>query len=302
MTDQINSRHQTILCADIAGSTRLYETLGDIKAKDLIFSWLNAMSGSIRNYDGEIASTIGDEILCLFDTPTSAIAAACDIQQHIQEITGSGHISCGPARIKIGLHDGLVLHDKEGVSGDSVKIARWVAGLAKGEQILVSRQVYEQLPPIYKSMARFVVSDQWSERSSDMIDVLEILWSVDDLTAHAEHLPPEPSTQNLTVSLTYAGKQALVNTDSSLITVGRNPNNHLVVDNNLASRLHFTVLLKRGRCVLEDKSTNGTFLIDSSGKQHLIRHEAFPLEGSGQIYLASPDDPEIGEAIVFRCE
>ncbi len=302
MTDQINFRQQTILCADIVGSTKLYEALGDIKAKGLIFTWLNAMAVSIQKYKGEIESTIGDEILCLFDSPADAVAAACDIQMNIHEITGSGHIGSGPAQVKIGLHDGLVLQDREGISGDNIKIARWVTGQAKAEQILISRQVFAKLPPIYRSMTRFVVTENWSERLSDEIDVLEILWSVDDLTAHAANLPPDPPSENMTLTLSYAGKQATLTNTSPLITVGRSLNNQLVVDNTLASRLHFTVVLKRGRCVLEDKSTNGTFLIDHSGAQHLIRHEAFPLEGSGRIYLAHPDDPAIGEAIEYRCE
>ncbi len=301
MTEHIDTQQRSILCADIVGSTKLYEILGDMRARELIASWINAMTLCVESHQGEVCSNIGDEILCLFETPGQATAAASDIQQSIREITGSGHIETGPARVKIGLHTGRILVDADGVSGDNIKICRWICGLAKAEQILMTGEFLLQLSGVYQSMTRFVVTEQWQPPRGETQDIHELLWSVDDLTAHADNPPPEMGSRDLSVSLEYGHQYLRLDASSPLASVGRHTSNHLVIDNHLASRLHFTTVLKRGRCVLEDKSTNGTWLVDGKGEQRLIHHDSYPLTGSGSIYLAPPDDPEAGNPISYRC-
>lgn len=301
MTNRIDTQYYSILCADIVGSTHLYEALGDIKARELIATWIAAMTRFVESQQGEVCSNIGDEILCLFESPAQATAAASEIQQNIQDITGSGHIATGPARIKIGLHCGRVLSDKDGISGDNIKVCRWICSLAKAEQILMSGQLLQELSGVYQSMARFVVTDQWNPPKGDRFDIHEMLWTIDDLTAAADMPVVDSTSKKTTVSLSYAEQSVALDFNSPLATVGRHPGNHLVVDNHMASRLHFTITLKRRRCVLEDKSTNGTWLVDGSGNTHLVHHDSYPLTGQGSIYLAPPDDPEAGQAISYSC-
>ena len=57
-----------ILFADIAKSTHLYETLGNTKAKSLIGHCLSLLSKITAQYDGTVIKTIGDEIMCTFDS------------------------------------------------------------------------------------------------------------------------------------------------------------------------------------------------------------------------------------------
>ena len=53
----------TILFADIAGSTRLYDTFGDAKARELISECLSHLKELTRENNGTVIKTIGDEVM-----------------------------------------------------------------------------------------------------------------------------------------------------------------------------------------------------------------------------------------------
>src|SRR5262245_25173445 len=61
-----------ILFADVVGSTRLYELLGDHLARDMIVTCVELMRGSTERNRGTVIKTIGDEILAIFPTASDA--------------------------------------------------------------------------------------------------------------------------------------------------------------------------------------------------------------------------------------
>ena len=73
----------TILFADVCRSTQLFETLGDIKAREVISHAIGIMSEQVEAQGGRIIKTIGDEAMCVVDHPRQAIEAACDIHEEI---------------------------------------------------------------------------------------------------------------------------------------------------------------------------------------------------------------------------
>src|SRR6478736_3313811 len=75
------SRPQTILFADVAGSTRLFETKGDVEARRLCSMVLDALSVVCQQYGGRVIKTIGDEIMCTIPTALDGLLAARDMQR-----------------------------------------------------------------------------------------------------------------------------------------------------------------------------------------------------------------------------
>ena len=65
-----------IMFADIAGSTRLYNQLGDDKAEFLISTRLAIMCNIASNNNGRVIKKIGDEIMCQFPSAEDAALAA----------------------------------------------------------------------------------------------------------------------------------------------------------------------------------------------------------------------------------
>ena len=73
-----------ILFADISGSTALYETLGDVAARDLVSGCLALLTRSLTRHQGRLIKTIGDEIMCTFPSAGAALQAACSMQEAVE--------------------------------------------------------------------------------------------------------------------------------------------------------------------------------------------------------------------------
>ena len=63
------SEHLTILFADVSGSTKLFETRGNLEARRLVAGVLNALAEVTQQHGGRVIKTIGDKIMCTFPGP-----------------------------------------------------------------------------------------------------------------------------------------------------------------------------------------------------------------------------------------
>ena len=74
-----------IVFSDISGSRKLYDTLGDAIARELIAQCLAVMTDVINRNQGTVIKTIGDEIMCTFATAYEAIQGAMGMQEAVSE-------------------------------------------------------------------------------------------------------------------------------------------------------------------------------------------------------------------------
>ena len=65
-----------------------------------------------------------------------------------------------------------------------------------------------------------------------------------------------------------------------------------IINSNHASRLHARIEIRRGKFVIIDQSTNGTFVKTSDGENVYLRREESPLLGNGVISLGVNPDQE----------
>ena len=77
--------HLTIVFADISGSTRLYEVLGDAPARAQVASCLQILTDVTQRHGGSVIKTIGDELMCTFPTAESAVSAACEMHEMLED-------------------------------------------------------------------------------------------------------------------------------------------------------------------------------------------------------------------------
>ena len=76
MTQAHAQRQAAILFADIAGSTKLYETLGDAEALATIGRALEVIRQICEEHGGRIVKTIGDEAMAIFPNAANAAYSA----------------------------------------------------------------------------------------------------------------------------------------------------------------------------------------------------------------------------------
>ncbi|MBT7371565.1 MAG: adenylate/guanylate cyclase domain-containing protein, partial [Gammaproteobacteria bacterium] len=92
-----------VMFADVTGSTRLYETLGDDNANRIIGKVIDVMAKITEGYEGFVIKTIGDEIMCRFTSANDTVRAAIECQEEISAGIQGEDIEIS---IKVGLHFG----------------------------------------------------------------------------------------------------------------------------------------------------------------------------------------------------
>jgi class 3 adenylate cyclase len=291
---------RVILFADIVGSTALYDVLGDARAHARIASGLRLLKEVACERGGQVVAELGDEVMCFFDDPAQAAAAACEM--HAGFSASFPAADGAPAmQLRIGMHyaptSGLVA-DFAAVHG---KVAHWAARSAKPEQTLATRSVVEELPPLVRACSRYVGDETLDVFADDQLGLYEILWDLDAITVSGEQGERAADDRCETVRFSGRGREVVLDAQRPTITVGRGPRNDLVLTHELVSREHLAAHFSRGRCTLTDRSTNGTFIITDAGTRTELRHDSVVLAGSGTIVLGSARDDGNAPTLRYVC-
>jgi adenylate cyclase len=273
-----------ILFADVSGSTHLYESLGDKVARAAVAKCLAGLIEKVRQYEGVLIKTIGDEIMCTFASADAAVQAAWRMQESFSGDASQGRF---PLTVRVGAHFGQVLREGQDVYGDAVNTAARVVELAKPEQILATRQTVDTLAPTLRNKARFVERATVRGKAEEL-DIFEIVWRGDDATRTiAGWSAPQPQGRQ-TLELQFGGRNLRVNHENRSVTIGRSNHNDCVVDDALVSRLHARIELRRDRFYLIDLSTNGTFVAGDGAKPVHVKRDEILLRGRGAISAGRP--------------
>ena len=289
-----------VMFADISGSTRLYEILGDTQAKRLVTQCLDLLSGIARQHCGEVITTIGDEVMCCFADPAEAAAAACEMHVLLKDAVDKGEIEAKEIKVKIGMHQGAVLRKRRDLVGEAVDIARHVGKMAKPDETLTTREMVDVLPSIYRALTRPVCDEPWEGRANHL-EVHELVWEVEGLTAHAGPAAVRPEVAMPRVALSFAGEEFALKPAHPVISVGRGPHNDIVVNYDLVSRQHLQIAYRGGRAVLIDNSTNGSLIANERGEETVVHRTVQTLSGKGAIYFGSPSETDRRYAVYYDC-
>jgi len=138
-----------ILFADVVGSTRLYELMGDLRARDMVAICIDVMRSATDQHQGTVIKTMGDEVMSTFPSADEALNAASQMQQQI-----SAHpqlkVDNQAVAIRIGCHFGPVVLDNRDVFGATVHTANRMTSQAKAGQIITTAATVERLTPEWR--------------------------------------------------------------------------------------------------------------------------------------------------------
>ncbi len=280
-----------VLFADVVGSTRLYEKLGDNTASQLIVGALLQVSGIISRHKGITVKTIGDEIMCRFDTVDQAIQCACAIHETMQQPPARRGILLN---FRIGLHwGGAILQDDGDIFGDAVNIASRMASLAKSQQIITTDQTLQQLTD-ESLVSKCRELDQLPVKGkSEPVTVVEVLWQPNDATFMSTYTLDQPILlHDITLRLEFQGVQHELDANSEAYSFGRDKCCDQVIPSHLVSRVHARIEHRRGKFVLVDESTNGTYIQAGESRPIFLRRDEMTLQGQGLISFGEKPDPD----------
>ena len=284
-----------VMFVDIEGSTRLYENLGDQEAQSLIAHCLDTVSDVIRGRGGVIVKTIGDEVMSRFTDEDRAVEAACAIQEHLE----AQREPDGMPSVRIGLHYGLAIEKDGDIFGDAVNVAARVTSIAKGKQIITTEETILNLSPEHAAQTRKFDKTRVKGKEGE-VTIYEVLWRPESATVM--HTSLSSGTDGATMlSPGYQGKDYSINANAPDFLIGRDPRCDLVVESNFSSRIHARIEYRRGKFVLVDQSTNGTYVNMNDQSDIYIRREELPLVGVGAIGIGEMVKDRDANVIRYAC-
>jgi hypothetical protein len=267
-----------VLFADISGSTKLYDTLGDTQAKILIDECIGLMRGVVAHYAGRVIKTIGDEVMCVLPDANSGCLAATDMQL---KVAGLPAVATVKRAIRVGFHVGPVIEEASDVFGDTVNLAARMAGLAKGMQIITTLTTVERLSPALQASTRKIAALSVKGKLDD-IEVCEVIWQDgEDLTMTT------PSTSvaatRIELHLTHGPQTMVLEQANTTLSLGRDADCQIILADRKASRVHARIERRRDKFFLVDQSTNGTFVTFAGEAEIALRREEVMLRNQGRI-------------------
>jgi len=287
-----------IVFADVVGSTQLYEKFGDTKASETVAICLDIMKDATFQFNGTVIKTIGDEVMSTFETADEAMGASVMMQTRI---SAEGRKKDGiPVSIRIGCHYGPVVEEQNDIFGAAVHTANRMTSQAKSRQIVISGFTVEQMSPELRNQTRQI--DLATVRGRmDEVALFELVWQPDEATSMLPTLEWENRERKASkLLLNFKDSTVEVSDRKKNINIGRAEDNDLVVKGNLISRIHAKIEMRRGKFLIIDQSTNGTFVQDIQGNEDFVRRDSTELGAEGTIGLGRTEEPGSPLAIYFK--
>ena len=276
----------TVLFADIADSTRLYQQLGNDRALQMVERCMSRLDTITREQGGDVIKTVGDEIMSKFATPEAAVLAATRMQQDRIDLRESA-----PLQLRIGLHHGDIIERYGDVFGDTVNVASRLTSIAKPGQILTTEETMSELPASMRDSARQHERVALKGIARE-VGISEILWKQDEALTMMGDALLTLDGNSPTLKLTSPAREIVIGPELKVATLGRDPGCTVPVNHPKASRNHARIEQRRDKFVLIDSSTNGTWVCFDSQTPFRLRLEQAVLRGSGTISVGEePGSP-----------
>jgi len=278
-----------ILFADVVGSTQMYDKFGDTKASETVAVCLDVMKDATHKFNGTVIKTIGDEVMSTFASVDEAMGAAVMMQARIT--ADNKQDDRIPVSIRIGCHFGPVVQEQNDIFGAAVHTANRMTSQAKAKQIVISGETVDKMGPELKAQTRQI--DVATVRGRlDEVALFELLWNPDEATSMLPTIEWESKGKSASkLVLTFRDTTVEVSDKRKSVNLGRADDNDLVIKGNLISRIHAKVELRRGKFVVIDQSTNGTFLMNVQGEETFVRRDSADLGKEGTIGLGRAEEP-----------
>ncbi|MCZ6827746.1 MAG: adenylate/guanylate cyclase domain-containing protein [Gammaproteobacteria bacterium] len=287
-----------ILFADVVGSTRLYESLGDVRARDTVGHCIDVMRQATENNSGTVIKTMGDEVMSSFPTADDALNAGSQMQKSISD---NPDFAGGEAEvtIRVGCHYGPVVLENRDIFGAAVHTANRMTSQAKPSQIITTQVLVGKLSEDWKDSVR-QIDIAAARGQSEEIVLYEVLWQTEDLTSMLPVIDLNRyANQKLgRLTLRCQDREVAVDSEQTTVTIGRGENSDLIVKGTLISRLHARIELEKNKFLLYDQSTNGTFVYND-GKESFLRRDDVQLTGKGYLGLGKAVTEDSPLAIHF---
>ena len=284
-----------VLFADVSGSARLFERLGDTEASYAVERCLKRMERAIAGQGGETVSVSGGDLLGVFKSAEQACHAAANMQLRVSKLPP---VSGLKLTIRIGLHIGTVEADGQTVAAGSVAMVKRIAGMARIDQILASSLLVDELSRHTTILSQPRPDLGRLEEGETDFGLVDIDWLSHDESHRKLGVAVDPTPSQFLADIDrlcirYRGNAFLLDEKSPFLTLGRDPGNKLLIVDRKASRSHGRIERRNNSYFYVDSSTNGSYVSVGGQSEVLIRRREIELKGNGRIsFGGSASEPK----------
>jgi class 3 adenylate cyclase len=147
--EHLEVSRMVIWFSDLAGSTALYERIGDPHGFHLVRDHFELIFDAIHSSEGAVVKTTGDGVMAVFLSGKRALEAALAAHQAVgdfnlaQALPENKRLS-----LKVGIHAGpaiaVTLNERLDYFGTSVNLASRLDNLARGGEIVLTEVVFKE--------------------------------------------------------------------------------------------------------------------------------------------------------------
>lgn len=294
------ANNSCVLIAEICGTARLYEKLGDTEALRAVERCLNRMERASAGYKGRVVKSLGDELMVVFDSAESALHAAIEMQQRIDSLPPASGISLA---VRVAFHYGPAAEEDNDTSVGTANVATRAVMLAVPGQVLATAEAVAVLPPALQELTREV--EVPPSAKSEAIRVFDVKWdhgseehrarlAAQIAAPAAAALPAATSTaataapavsepSKIRLKLRYGDHKLILGPERPTAMLGRDVKADIVIKDARASRHHGRIERRFDHFVLIDQSTNGTYVTLRGEAEFLLKQDETVLRGRGRI-------------------
>ncbi len=298
----------TVVFADLTGSTRVFEAMGNARATDMVTQITQWVGRVCESHHGRVVKLLGDGALAVFPTGPSAVAAVQELQRGHAKRLQTWPLDLR-MELQIGVASGEVVEVDGDSYGDAVNVASRLSDLAGPRQIWATEPVIAQLaagegvhrhlgtiPIRGRQDALVVYRIDWQEEASELLTQPSPLMTLPSAS---------PDSDFGQIELAWLDTRSMFVVNQLPIHLGRVGDVDFLVDDPRVSRVHARLESRNGRCVLVDVSTYGTWVRfhgsdGSTDTEVALRRDECVLHGSGEIALGAPLSDFTAPTIGFK--
>ena len=271
----------SVLFAEVPGSVRLHQKLGDAEASRAVDRCLKRMERAVEAFGGHRVGTVGDRLMASFDRPDAALQAALQMQERVADLPPVSGVKLA---IRVGLAHGVVSEERGGLVGEAVDAALQLAAQAKPGQLLISRQ------------AQCELSEPWKKSTRDLGPAPGGLPG----TSVFELVSPADLTLGAPLVVRYGDAVVVLSERKRVIVMGRDAECDIAIRDRRSSRQHARIELRGDRIVLVDHSSNGTYVTLDDQPELFLRGDECVIHGRGVISFAAPSSSPDADCATFE--
>ena len=267
------SHNTCLLYARLCGSAKQFSELDDELAGRPIDRRFNRIERAISAYQGRLLEQQWMQQKIGFDSADAAILAAREMQQRCSVLP---QVSAN----RLALCIGVLCQRLSDPAEESKEIVARLLTLSDGIQ--ATEKVFRRLNSDLRKIAKSEKPAPGEPRIYQFDWRLEIPSTA--YVCRQRDAEVAFTKARGTLLLLYQGlKIVSLSEEMPLITIGRDPENDLVLIDDRVSRRHCQILAHRDKVVLIDASTNGTSIVNARGEEYLLKNRRFILHGEGLL-------------------